>query len=793
MGTFCFGQARPRSRFGGVGIGAAWTLSAVFLGLGGCSGDGAHGPRGVDSETQLEEPSTSGDAEPFEPQPDCVAHRVEEAQQELGLCRACHVAGGVAEGTRWSLSDDRSQDAANLTRAFSVLKHELLAIPAQTGEARHGGGLLLRPDSRAFQRFSALVSALDSPGRACVSSGVVAPHAEQAPLLGDKHGGHIWSTFCAQQPDEALLPVDPRTLVKAGVGGSGITHFNAHWVECDGVAPTTCGEYRAGFARGKQIMEGGEMWFFGGNHLDAMLTISAQDYNNLWREWGYSTRPSDFDAKVAERWGVPLAETRNPYPLPGEDPNKTSGGSGQLPVALTQLRDENGRYQGSVSFNCHWCHSGKVGDPSEGPGLGTLYGSGNSLLDVSAGFANFVGGLTRFIPVAANKTRGSGDILLYPAIAALDVDRALHYNESLVAAPAQGSVDYPVWWNAGHRTRRFQDGSFAMDNARPVMGFFMPIFTYSSVLDIWRGREWIDERSGDVQLWLESLTAPKYPGKIEVSLAEAGAILFHNKDLWAPELHNGAKRPQGGNGSCASCHGVYAPRYARDPAYLATPELEGMAAYVVPIDVIDTDRARFSSLTERLSETLKHSWWGYGTNETESECFGMIEQGGYLAPPLYGVWASAPYFHNGSIPNVWEVLKPSDRKDIWRRVSSPAPEGDPKAFMGFDTNLARAYDHERLGFRYDELPCSDALFEQTLQCGNAEEEGNAAADALASGSFGDVWFTWNIAAQPQDAAMLEQRKIYNTHHYSQGNGGHAFTAVLTDAERRALIEYLKTL
>ena len=55
------------------------------------------------------------------------------------------------------------------------------------------------------------------------------------------------------------------------------------------------------------------------------------------------------------------------------------------------------------------------------------------------------------------------------------------------------------------------------------------------------------------------------------------------------------------------------------------------------------------------------------------------------------------------------------------------------------------------------------------------------------------WFTWNVAPQPHDAETLEKRKIYNTHHYSQGNAGHAFTAVLTDGERRALLEYLKTL
>ena len=53
---------------------------------------------------------------------------------------------------------------------------------------------------------------------------------------------------------------------------------------------------------------------------------------------------------------------------------------------------------------------------------------------------------------------------------------------------------------------------------------------------------------------------------------------------------------------------------------------------------------------------------------------------------------------------------------------------------------------------------------------------------------------WNITNPPiLTNADVEQRKIYNTRMFSQGNGGHDFTAVLTDAERRALIEYLKTL
>jgi len=41
--------------------------------------------------------------------------------------------------------------------------------------------------------------------------------------------------------------------------------------------------------------------------------------------------------------------------------------------------------------------------------------------------------------------------------------------------------------------------------------------------------------------------------------------------------------------------------------------------------------------------------------------------------------------------------------------------------------------------------------------------------------------------------QVEDRKIYNTYYYSQSNAGHEFTSVLTDQERRAIIEYLKTL
>ena len=58
--------------------------------------------------------------------------------------------------------------------------------------------------------------------------------------------------------------------------------------------------------------------------------------------------------------------------------------------------------------------------------------------------------------------------------------------------------------------------------------------------------------------------------------------------------------PQLGNGSCASCHGAYAPRYARSKRFLADPVLAGIAANVTPIDVINTDPARMLGNSESV-------------------------------------------------------------------------------------------------------------------------------------------------------------------------------------------------
>ena len=47
-------------------------------------------------------------------------------------------------------------------------------------------------------------------------------------------------------------------------------------------------------------------------------------------------------------------------------------------------------------------------------------------------------------------------------------------------------------------------------------------------------------------------------------------------------------------------------------------------------------------------------------------------------------------------------------------------------------------------------------------------------------------------ADPEQPA-IERRKVYDTTQPGRGNGGHTFGDDLTEAERMAVIEYLKTL
>jgi hypothetical protein len=79
--------------------------------------------------------------------------------------------------------------------------------------------------------------------------------------------------------------------------------------------------------------------------------------------------------------------------------------------------------------------------------------------------------------------------------------------------------------------------------------------------------------------------------------------------------------------------------------------------------------------------------------------------GQYLARPLTGVWATAPYLHNGSVPTLWHLLHPSDRPSkfiVGNREYDPARMGYSTDGNGwtFDTSQPGNSNIGHAGDRY---------------------------------------------------------------------------------------------
>src|SRR5262249_27644269 len=96
---------------------------------------------------------------------------------------------------------------------------------------------------------------------------------------------------------------------------------------------------------------------------------------------------------------------------------------------------------------------------------------------------------------------------------------------------------------------------------------------------------------------------------------------------------------------------------------------------IVPIEEVQTDSARLKSLSTDYRRKMQDGWFGdYGREEY------VIDPAGYQAPPLCGIWATAPYFHNGSVPTLWHLMHPDARPVVWKRTE----DGYDRARVGLE-------------------------------------------------------------------------------------------------------------
>jgi len=149
---------------------------------------------------------------------------------------------------------------------------------------------------------------------------------------------------------------------------------------------------------------------------------------------------------------------------------------------------------------------------------------------------------------------------------------------------------------------------------------------------------------------------------------------------------------------------------------------------------VGTDRSRLDVVSDGFIEAFNGSPLATDGALTKSR--------GYAATPLTGVWANFPYLHNGSVPTLHHLLGPvSERPAI------------------FEVMAARTLDRPRVG---------QSLYRNP-------RDGQLGDDELIR-RFGN------------------DRNWFNTARPGSASVGHDFWAqIRTDANRRALIEYLKTL
>jgi len=203
-------------------------------------------------------------------------------------------------------------------------------------------------------------------------------------------------------------------------------------------------------------------------------------------------------------------------------------------------------------------------------------------------------------------------------------------------------TDVPAWWLLKKKNAMFYNGFGRGDFSR-----FLMASNLLTVMDSNEARE-VDSHFGDVLAYIYSIKPPPYPYEFNKELAEKGKMVFTN--------------------NCQRCHGSY----GADGEY---PNL------LIPGNIIGTDSILYTAnqQAKQFVDWFNSSWFSQGANPAK-----LIPFNGYIAPPLDGVWITAPYLHNGSVPTIEAVLNSKLRPAYWSR--------------DFDNPQ---YDYEHLGWKYE--------------------------------------------------------------------------------------------
>ena len=387
-------------------------------------------------------------------------------------------------------------------------------------------------------------------------------------------------------------------------------------------------------------------------------------------------------------------------------PDRT-GLNAELPYSLTAHTSASGVEL--VTSNCLSCHAARLNGE-------LVIGLGNEFLDFTrdpivsvenagayvngkaeaAEWRKWADRIDAIAPYMMTDTLGAnpaGNLTL--ALLAHRDPKTLAWSEELLMEPPPESplpVSVPPWWNMRKKHAAFYNAEGRGDQVRFMM------LASTTCTDTVEEAKAIDAWLVDVRAYFATLEPPAYPHAVDGEGADWGAKLFDK--------------------NCKRCHGTY----GQDERY---------PNKVIALEDVGTDPALARDAHNKADRFIR--WF----NESFYGEIARVEPAlGYIAPPLDGVWATAPYLHNGSVPTLAALLNTLVRPRYWR-FAETEPDYDPNA----------------LGWAYKEV------------------------------------------AYGKDGAMGwdERNKIYDTTRRGYSNQGHDFGDEFTEPERVALLEYLKTL
>lgn len=282
---------------------------------------------------------------------------------------------------------------------------------------------------------------------------------------------------------------------------------------------------------------------------------------------------------------------------------------------------------------------------------------------------------------AVNKTDvpyGKGRLDAFGQIFNAIAVEALHIPENIRAPDAPTS--YPVLWDASHLDIVQWNGSAPNKEPGPLFQNAITALAVYGTVSVLQDKRTYESsirisNLGSIQREFYQLVAPQWPveyaGALDAKKIAAGKLLY--------EQH------------CVQCHGYVNPQdKKRKLMAVLTPVvdvgtdslmsdnfknhtvksgvLEGKSlmtfagdkipAQTKPLDLVTHTAA--GALFNQPWQTLKAIVKEYQSNNSAPE--NSIP--GYKARPINGVWASAPYLHNGSVPTIYDLLLPTTERPI---------------------------------------------------------------------------------------------------------------------------------